>query len=71
MHLSLIFGELLVIFYLVIHPILLTIYEKQVKMRKIKSKLLHHFRGMGVQINNRDEVETKILQPYRTITKIM
>ena len=28
---------------------LLEIYEKQVKMRKIKSKLLHRFRGMGVQ----------------------
>ena len=29
-------------------------------MRKIKSKLLHHFRGMGVQFNNRYVLYPKI-----------
>ena len=40
-------------------------------MRKINPKLLHHFRGMGVQIYNGDEVETEILQPHRMIMKKM
>ena len=39
------------------------------KMRKVNPKLLHHFRGMGVQINNGDGVEAEILQPYRIIMK--
>ena len=45
-------------------------YESN-KSVEINPKLLHHFRGMGVQLNNRDEVETEILQPYRIIMKTM
>ena len=41
------------------------------KKRKVKSKLLHHFRGMGIQFNNGDKVGTKILQPHRMIMKRM
>ena len=44
---------------------------KASKMWKINPKLLHHFRGMGVQINNGDEVETEILQPYRIKMKTL
>ena len=44
---------------------------KASKHAEINPKLLHHFRGMGVQIYNGDEVEIEILQPYRTIMKAM
>ena len=48
---------------------LLAIYEKQIKMRKRKSKLLHRFRGMGVHIYEwglQVRLNPKLLlQPYR------